>query len=421
MLKALYNFAMVCLAIAWLPRLFKSKYKNSLKARLGLVLPQIDTTKPGQFVWVHAVSMGETKAAAAFVKELRRRRPEVRIAISTVTETGQEEAKRVIPEAEVYFFLPLDFSWNIQRIIKQLKPSALILVEGEFWYNLIDEVRRAGGSVALINGKISQRSSKRFAWIPWFTEPLFASFNALCVQTEEYRELFEAMGVSPHKLYVTGNLKFDMDIKELPEQERDVFANQLGLRKGDFIVVLGSSHEGEETALLDALTPLFKSIPALKIIIVPRHPERFPRVKEILHSKNLHFDTFSEGNPTGAPVLLIDAMGKLMQCFQLAHVGMVCGTFVPGIGGHNLFEPAACGLPVLFGPHTYKQKAYAEALIEAHAGIALPAEKVGEIVLQWYREPHLREAFGKAALELVQRSQGAAKKTVEILVAKSIA
>ncbi len=420
MLKVLYNFAILGLSLFWLPKLFKSKYKFSLKARLGLTLPQIDTKKTGRLVWIHAVSMGETKAAAALVKELRSKQPDLRIVISTVTETGQAEAKRVIPGVEGYFFLPLDFSWNVRRIVKHLKPSALILVEGEFWYNLIDEVKRAGGIVALINGKISERSAKRFALIPWFTEPLFASLTVLCVQTEEYRNAFEKLGVSPHKIFVTGNLKFDLAIKELSLPEKKELQSQLGLTEGDFVVVLGSTHEGEETALLDALAPLLEQIPRLKILLVPRHPERFTRVKEILQSKNLQFSSFSEKSPHSAPIVLIDTMGKLMDCFQLADVGIVAGCFVPGIGGHNLFEPAACGVPVIFGPFADKQQAYADALIKARGGISIPAEKVGETILQLYQNTPFRQALGKAARELVQNSMGAAKKTTEVLVTKSV-
>ncbi len=169
--------------------------------------------------------------------------------------------------------------------------------------------------------------------------------------------------MNPKKLLVTGNLKFDMNLNELTSQEKEQLQKEFGIQKEDFVIVLGSTHEGEETALLDVLQPLFQQIPNLKIILVPRHPHRFDRAAEILQSRNIAFDRFSSGKFTGAPVLLLDAMGKLTASFQLANIGIVGGSFIPGIGSHNLFEPAACGIPVLFGPHFHAQKPYAEALL----------------------------------------------------------
>lgn len=421
MLKALYNLAVFILALVWLPKLFKGKYKSSIKERLGLTLPKIDTTKPGPLIWIHAVSVGETKAAAALAAELRKNDPTVRLAISSVTETGHMEAKRSIPNAEAYFFLPLDFSWLMRRLLKTLKPAAVILMESEFWYNLLDEAKKMGCRTALVNGKLSERSSRRFSKVPWFTKPLFANIDLLCVQTDEYKEAFQALQIPSEKIIVTGNLKFDIKPPQFSQEEKREWQERLGISQQDFVIVLGSTHEGEESALIASLKPLFERIPNLKVLLVPRHPHRFDRVAEILSEQGIAFNRFSSDIPIQAPIVLIDTMGKLMACFQIAHVGVVCGCFIPGIGGHNLFEPAACGLPVIFGPYTEAQQAYADALLASQGGMALKAEKVGEKVLELYENASLRTSMGKKALTLVQRSMGAAKKTVEVLVAKSIA
>ncbi len=421
MVKALYNLAVFILALVWLPKLFKGKYKSSIKERLGLTLPKIDAIKSGPLIWIHAVSVGETKAAAALAAELRKNDPTVRLAISSVTETGHMEAKRSIPNAEAYFFLPLDFSWLMRRLLKTLKPAAVILMESEFWYNLLDEAKKMWCRTALVNGKLSERSSKRFSQVLWFTKPLFANIDLLCIQTDEYKEAFQALQIPSEKIIVTGNLKFDIKPPQFSQEEKRAWQERLGITQQDFVTVLGSTHEGEESALISSLKPLFERIPNLKVLLVPRHPHRFDRVAEILSGQGVAFDRFSSGTPIQASVVLIDTMGKLMACFQIAHTGVVCGCFIPGIGGHNLFEPAACGLPVIFGPYTEAQQAYADALLASQGGMALKAEKVGEKVLELYENASLRTSMGEKALTLVQRSMGAAKKTVEVLVAKSIA
>ncbi|MBS3904134.1 MAG: 3-deoxy-D-manno-octulosonic acid transferase [Simkania sp.] len=420
MLKYLYSFAVIFLALAWLPRLFKGKYKSSLKERLGFVVPQIDNSKPGPLIWIHAVSVGETKAAAALVEELRRQHPESRFVISSITETGQMEAERSIPDAEAYFFLPLDFSWMVRRTIQALQPTTLLLVEGEFWYNLLNEAKRYGCKIALVNGKLSIRSARRFSKVPCFSKALFGLFDMCCLQTEEYRQAFLQLGVPPENIAVTGNLKFDSKPIALSEIEKENWKNQLGIQEQDFIVVLGSTHEGEEKTLLSSIQPLFDSIPSLKILLVPRHPHRFDRVAEILSEQGLVFHRFSTHCSAHAKVVLVDTMGKLMTCYQIAHIGVVAGSFVPGIGGHNLFEPAACRIPVLFGPYVDTQQAYADALVASQGGISIEADKIREIILDLYQNRSRRETMGVAALGLVEQSMGAAKKTLELLESKSI-
>jgi len=415
MLKLLYDFGMTLLALTWLPKAMRGKYKNSLKARLGLQLPKFDASKDGKIVWIHAVSMGETKAAAALAKELQ---PFSRIIISSVTETGHEEAKRLIPFAEAHFFLPLDFSWTMRKYVRHFKPSLLVLVEGEFWYNLIDEAKASGALVALVNGKLSERSEKRFACLRWFSGALFSKIDIFCLQNESYKKAF-ARFVPDEKLFVTGNLKFDMQIKTFSDQEKDEFRRKLGLKEDDFVLVLGSTHETEENMLLTSLHPLFDRIPNLVILLVPRHPQRFDRVEEILKEKGLSYNRYTSESAKRTQVVLIDTMGKLIDCFQLASIGILAGSFISGIGGHNLFEPAACGIPVLFGPYTEAQKAYAEALIGVHGGISLPAEEAGNQVFSLYQDSSLRKMMGHAAKELVQASLGAAKKTLKILESKT--
>ncbi len=420
MLKFFYNLAILLFGLAYLPKLLRGKYKDSFRQKLGLDLPSLDPLKEGKIVWLHAVSMGETKAAAALAAELHKRHPQLRIVVSNTTETGHAEAKRLIPDAEAYFFLPIDFSFLMRRLFKCLKPAVLILVESEFWYNLLFEAKRSGCKVALVNGKLSERSAKRFSKLSWFSRRLFAHFDLLCLQTSDYKKTFQSLGIDPTKLFVTGNLKFDMKPSAITRAEKEHWQQELGINKEDFVVVLGSTHEGEEKVLLSAIKPLFSMIPSLKVLIVPRHPDRFGRVAEILSELHISFKRFSSHSQEGAKVVLIDTMGKLMSCFQIAQIGIVAGSFIEGIGGHNLFEPASCGVPVLFGPYVDAQRTYADALIEASAGVSLDTSEVPNKILELYENNELREKIGVNALDLFHYSTGAAKKTLDVLESKSI-
>lgn len=410
-IKFAYDIVLSLLSLSWLPKICSGKYKNSWKQRLGLEVPAFERSKEGSVIWIHAVSMGETKAAAVLARELR---GSARLIVSSVTETGHAEAKRLIPYAEAHFYLPLDFSWVMRKAVRYFNPSLLVLVEGEFWYNLIDEVKQNGGSVVLVNGKLSERSAKRFASVPWFAKALFSKIDLFCLQSPEYAQAF-AKFVPEDKLAVTGNLKFDLKIKEFTPQDKQQFQDKLGIKEEDFVVVLGSTHEREEAMLLDSFVPYFEKIPNLVLVLVPRHPERFDVVEQLLKQRNLSYTRYSRQPREQQRVILVDTMGKLVDCFQMAQVGVLAGSFVPGIGGHNLFEPAACRLPVLFGPYTDAQKPYADALIASKGGMALPAGEIGAAVFRLYQDTAQRQAMGLAARKPVDSSLGAAKKTLECL------
>lgn len=417
MFSLCYDLSLTVLTILFLPKLLwqwfaLGKYRHSLSARLGITLPLFSPKEGQKVIWIHAVSMGETRAVIPLFQMIKKIYPEAAIVISSTTETGHEEAKRSMESADVHFFLPFDFSWAIERIINRIRPSTLILSESDFWYHLLKIAKQRGVEVALVNGKVSERSSKRYQKISFFTDRLFSLFDILCVQSQPYLKRFISMGIPPEKLFVTGNLKFDIPLQKMGNVEKTVFLETLNIKDTDPVVVIGSTHAPEEEWLISALEPLWKEIPNLKVLLVPRHPERFNEVAKLLNEKKLPFSRYSEKQCTEA-LILIDAMGLLNSCYQIATVAIVAGSFTSHIGGHNIFEPVMYQVPVLFGPHMHSQPDLKEQVLSAKAGLQVTVEELPQVLLQILQTPSLHAQYAKACEGLSQSVQGATLRTFE--------
>jgi 3-deoxy-D-manno-octulosonic-acid transferase len=396
----LYNVALFFVTLGLLPKLVfnRGKYRRSLKARLGLEMPTI--TKEGTpRIWVHAVSMGEVKASLPLVQKLLEKHPGAAIYCSTTTETGYDEAKRLMPHLAAHFFLPLDFSWIIKRYIGVLKPDLLILVESDFWYHLM----RAVPQVIVVNGKISEKSLKRFKKVPFFSKWLFNPVSLFCVQNEMYAERFRELGITPDKIEVTGNLKLDV---KAPIIDVVDWKKQLGIQVGERVITLASTHEGEEELLLKTLNT------DAKILLVPRHPERYKAVADLLHRLGYAFDRYSE-EKRSAKILLVDAMGILSACYRVSDIAIVGGSFVPGLGGHNIFEPVQMGIPTLFGPYMETQTELVQLILNAHAGIQISITELKKTVDVFLQIPPV--AMKSAALALATAMEGSTLRTMAAL------
>ncbi len=411
MLRVLYNFGLCLLVIGYLPKwlweAFKhKKHRRSFLEKFGFGMPSFQTSKKGQRIWVHSISVGETKAAAPLITQLQKKHPDAFIVISTVSETGQEEAKRSIPHADVYFFLPLDFSWIIRKLMRKINPDLLILVEGDFWFNLIDQAPH----VALVNGRVSEKSLARFKKVPFFSHRLFGKMELLCVQSSRFKDRFIELNVAPQRIFVTGNLKFDQPLHLI---DRTEWEKDLGLSPTDRVLTLGSTHAPEEEHLLEALTPLFQKYPSLKILIVPRHPERFTEVASLLEKKGIPFNRYTSSTKVNAPITLVDAMGVLNGCYQLSEAAIVGGSFITRLGGHNIFEPAALGVPVFFGPSMYSQKDLVELVTHAGAGRQVTLQNVASAVDEVLANPP--SPMHSAGLQLAKEVRGSTHRTLQAL------
>lgn len=417
-----YDILLFLLGIVALPKLLWQrirfgKYKKSFLERLGWKLPAFTGDETRTTIWIHAVSMGETKAVVPLYQKIRAERPNARIVISTITETGYAEAKRLLKDADGYFFLPIDFSWLIRRMVHRIKPDLLILVEGEFWYNLLRCVKDKGGHVALVNGKLSERSFKRFRLFGFFSKLLFGQIDAFCLQSSRYYDRFLELGISPEKMQITGNLKLDVKPARLSDAEKTAWKQELGITSNDRVLVFGSTHEQEEEWLLSALEKVWAKIPEVKVLVVPRHPERFAKVEALLRARGHSVISYTDrANKTGDErVVLIDAMGKLLTCFQVAEVAVMGGSYVSHVGGHNIFEPVQVGVPVLFGPHMHTQLDLVDLAINSGAGQQVPLSELPSVLIELFSNRSKWDKAHQNCLTSTQEAIGSTERTWSVI------
>ncbi len=415
----LYDLIVLALTLMWLPKAFYErlrygKYKDSFWQKMAID-PRLKNAKfRGSLIWVHAVSVGEVRAISSVVRKLHLENPNLSFVISTVTETGQAEAKKRMPFAQYFCYLPLDISWVMRRKMFLCQPKAVIICETDFWLNFLSEAKRIGAKVVLVNGKLSDRSYKRFKALRFFSKKLFKSFDLLCLQNKEYENKFASLGIEKEKLVVTGNLKFDIDVPFLDSKRRSVWNERIGSCERQ-IITIGSTHEGEEKKILDLFIPLFVENPHLLLILVPRHPERFTAVAAILEQMKISFVKWSEKNNCSkeTQVLLLDTMGELLSAYELSSLAIVAGSFVSGIGGHNVCEPANYGVPVLFGPYTEDQKELIELVKSYKSGMQVPIERLARELQSLLKDPQRRDQLGENGKLLARDMIGSSDKTIQ--------
>lgn len=425
MIRILYSIGLFLIAVLALPKLlymfiFHRKYRKSLLKRFGKDFPIIKKENRPLF-WIHAVSVGETKAIAPLCRLLKNSTKNPLLLISSTTETGQEEALRSIPFADYHVYLPFDFNCVVRPLLQKAKPDWVILCESDFWFNFLTNAKDNGAMVALVNGKISENSSNRFKKIPFLTNKLFSLFDLFCIQNEYYKKRFEELGIPSEKLHVTGNIKFDDPHPKLPLDQLNELKSKLGIAEGDLVLVVGSSHDPEEKMIIELLPKLWEEFPNLKLILVPRHPERFNEVGALLKKSNIEANYFTKLDEAKwqTKVVLIDRMGLLRQCYQMADLAVVGGSFINRVGGHNILEPGWYGVPVVFGPYMHSQPELLELCRQYQSGIQTDKENLEQTLFQLLRDPIKREQLGKAGKRLVDEAQGATEKTFEYLNKKN--
>ncbi len=417
MFSFFYNLSLFFLFVLSAPRFFfqkffKGKYSRYFFTRLVPEFP-FEEVKNKYVIWVHAVSVGETKAIAALVRDLKKKIQNPYIIISSVTETGHAEAKRTLGCANTHIFLPFDFSPVIRPFVKKIRPDLVLISETDLWYNFLSCSKEEGAKIVLVNGKISGKSTKRLKRFPFFASKIFSLFDLLCIQSENYLFRFQSTGISTEKMFVTGNLKLDDDYPEIKPEEIDAWKKELGISPDDAVIVIGSTHHPEEEKIINKLQVLWKKNPALKMIVVPRHPERFDSVAKLLEDLKIPFTRFSalknkQGNEN---VILIDAMGLLRKCYRFADIAIVGGSFCEKVGGHNILEPCWYGVPTLFGPHMYNQPEMVDMVKRYNAGIQVSLDDLPRVIERLIKNKGEKELLGKGGVRLVFHSKGATKKT----------
>ncbi len=388
------------------------KHKTNFFKRLGFGFPHIKKVGSGPIIWVHAVSVGECHAANPLIKRLKEEIPEATVVVSSVSETGHAEAKKTITVADYHVYLPFDFFLPVRYVVRRVMPDLVLLCEGDFWYRFLREVKKIGAVTVVVNGKVSATSAERFSKLSFFTKKLFSLIDFLAVQSDLYKERFLQMGIAASKIAVTGNLKCDSLPKPVSDDEIAALKEKMQLHADDKVVVIGSTHDPEEEMLLGELKPLLEKFPKLKIIIAPRHPERFELVAELLKRNNISFGRWSEENGSAAAsAYLIDAMGILRKCYQLADIAIVAGSFTDKVGGHNIMEPQAFGIPVISGPYMFSQPQLIESAKFYNAILQLESSEIRAAIERLLSQPEDAQTLGKNAITMVTAMQGATNRT----------
>jgi len=411
-----YEVILLFFGLLWLPHVFYSmcvqgKYKSSFLKRFGANFPHFERGK-GLVIWVHAVSVGEVKAVLPLLELMYSQIPNLQIVLSTITETGQAEAMRPLKFPCTPVFLPFDFGFIIKPIMRQVQPDVVIVSETDFWFRFLSIAKSYGAKTVLVNGKVSAKSTNRFQLFPFVSKWLFSCIDLFCVQNEEYATHFSLLGVPKEKIVITGNLKFDQESVSLTEEEKKELRYQCGIIESDIVIVIGSTHPTEESIILRALKSLWGKHQNLKVLIVPRHPERFDEVAALLKEEGISYYRYTSKDPQNARVVLVDAMGILTKCYQIADIAVVGGSFVPDIGGHNILEPVEHGIAVVFGPHMHNQLEMVKLVLDAECGF-----QIQEFLLHRFLEALLDDKeelqkISKAGSALTEKLGGAAERTL---------
>ncbi len=402
----LYNLiAMVALVLSLplIPLLFLlgKRFSTGLGQRFGFypraVLHALRNSRP---IWIHAASVGEVDAASRLSGALRRRLPECKIVLSTFTASGNLRAHQ-IAAADATVFLPLDQLWVVRRALAKLNPSMLIFLETEIWPNLLREAYRKGIATLLLSGRLSARSFKRYARLQSFFKRVLQCYSALGMQSQGDAERIVKLGAQHERVVVIGNLKrapatMEQSIHKRPAGEASV---RMERRENGQLLVVGSSHRGEEEILLNVFIALKNRFPKLQLVLAPRHPQRFSEVEKLLRSKGVNFARQSQrdGRSFEQDVMLLDTVGDLQNFYALGDVAFVGGSLVEA-GGHNLLEPARWRKPVLFGPFMDNFRSLADEMKQNGGGVEVQSgEDLIREISQLLADPQRLRAAGEKA------------------------
>lgn len=385
----------------------------NVRERLGLRRHERPATPVG---WIHAVSVGEAIAAAPLVEAMRRTWPALPLIVSTVTETGARVVRQRFAGLAGHRYFPLDFPGAARRVIASIDPAFFVCMETELWPNLLRILTARGVPTMIANGRLSDRSFRRYRLVRGAMRRVLDDVTVLAMQSDEDARRVIALGAPPERVVVTGNLKHE----PLPDPAgaADLWHRLLGLAPGQPVWIAGSTHRGEDDAVLQAHRRARAARPDLVLVLAPRHPERVSEVMKLVAASGFAGVRRSElpkGRGADAPIIVLDTVGELAQLYSIADVVFVGGSLI-ALGGHNMLEPALRGKPVLFGPHTSNFREAAAILLSSGGGAVVC--DAGELAAELQRllaDPALRAHRGTAAREAAVSRHGALRATLDLL------
>ena len=424
MARLLYTLLIYfCLPLILLRLLWRGSrapaYRRRWGERFGFVA-RLAEARP--VIWVHAVSVGETIAAAPMIRRLQQQYPESTLLVTTMTPTGSEQVTKIFGDSVEHCYAPYDLPDAIARFLSRTHPALLVIMETELWPNLIHACHRRAIPVVLANARLSAKSAAGYAKVGRLARPMLLKLNTVAAQTKADGERFTQLGVGPEALEVTGNIKFDL---QLDDSLRDKAA---GLKKywqgadGRPVWLVASTHRGEDEIILDAFTQILEQRPEVLLVLVPRHPERFDEVATLCSEAGYRLQRRSEDQAgemsaldNSVQVVLGDTMGELLSFCGASDLSFVGGSLIE-LGGHNLIEPAAWGVPVLSGPHLFNFTEVSHLLSEA-GGLAVcsSAAELAEQVVLLLADADLHRQMSGAALAVTEANRGALDRLTVLL------
>jgi len=388
-------------------------------------------------LWFHAVSVGEVLQLQTLLTRMQPLYPEHEIVITTTTGTGYDVALKKYPHCTVHYF-PLDFSWAVRRALRQLRPSLIVLVELELWPNFLNAAKAASVPVAVINGRISEASFKNYQRFAWLLRPLFESCSLIAAQSPAHAERFLQLGAAPARVFQTGNIKYDgIETDRLNSHTQNLRAF-FGIAPDELVFLAGSTQSPEEEFAIQAWETLRGEHTHLRLLLVPRHMERFEEVAELITSRGHDIvrrslgpeargarpeenklelpDSSTRLTPlASSPILLLDTLGELSRAWGLADIAFVGGSLTDR-GGQNMIEPAGYGAAVLFGPNTWNFQDVTTALLSREAAVVVRnADELTDVMRELLRDELTRRRLGVSARQFVLSQQGAADRTIALL------
>ncbi|HWP44313.1 MAG TPA: 3-deoxy-D-manno-octulosonic acid transferase [Blastocatellia bacterium] len=429
----LYSLALSLLFLALLPYFVyqavrHGKYASSFRERMGR-LPEGLRPEGRPVIWVHAVSVGEFNAARPLIDSLKERLPRHALLVSTTTLTGQRLARASVSRSiDGAFYFPFDWAFTVRRSLDRIAPDLVVILETELWPNFLRECRRRNVPTVVANGRLSQRSYRRYLKARAFIARVLRDVSLLVMQSEADAGRARSLGAPSHLVRVCGNLKYDIPSSlEAPSELCQKLDDRFALSSSRHLIIAGSTAPGEEMILLDSLLRI-RSQPGLedvRLVIAPRRPERFDEVAELIARYGFKLarrsEAGAEADSRASDVILLDSIGELSSVYRFAAVVFVGGSLVPH-GGHNIIEPAAFARPIIVGPHTenFRQVvsdfASGQAIVEIGESGDAASGSFAREAIRLLSDREAAEALGQRARAILLRNRGATRCTVEAII-----
>ncbi|MGR5319932.1 lipid IV(A) 3-deoxy-D-manno-octulosonic acid transferase [Vibrio sp. DNB22_19_1] len=388
----------------------KPKFGKRWKEHFGFT-PKLESIE--RPIWIHAVSVGESIAAIPLIKALKKQKPEQPILVTTTTSTGAEQIAKLGDLVE-HRYMPIDFAFAVKGFLKATKPKQMLIIETELWPNTLNAVHKANIPINVVNARLSEKSCNNYAKVQPLFNLLVPCLDKVLCQTQSDAERFERLGIEKNKLFVTGSIKFDIQISEEVKEKGKALRTELGIKRP--IWIAASTHKGEDEQVLEAHKKILESQPNALLILVPRHPERFDNVFELCQKQG--FNTVRRTSQTevteSTQVYLGDTMGEMLTLIGAADVCFMGGSLAGDkIGGHNVLEPAALGVPVITGPSYYNFKEIVEMMqVKSLISIVNNTDQLAQSITVLFEDRSLRNTLQNGMTQFYDINSGTIAKTL---------